>query len=454
MKKVFIGCGAGFAGDRFDAAFPVVETLKNCDGPRYLIYEVLAERTLAISQMVRRNNPAFGYSPYLDQYLEPIIDKVKANKIKIVTNMGAANTLEAARRVHAIAIEKGVFDLKVAIVDGDDLLSKYSLNFFHKQPIIEGLGIQGEEIVAANVYLGALPIVKALDLGVDIVLVGRTTDVALTLGPLMYEFQWAWDDWNKIAQGTLAGHLLECGGQVTGAYFSDPGFKDVPNLAKLGFPIAEICETGEVVITKPKNTGGLVNKATIIEQALYEIHNPKKYLTADVTLDITEVNIEEVGKNRMKISGAKGLPPPPTLKATISLNGGWLGEAEITYAGPNALARAEQAASIVSLRCKILGIKERVRVDIHGMNGVYDDDFGSQRQKVLWPKDGEYRVRAAVRSEFRYVAQSVSDEILSLYCSGPAAGGGVRQLITEQIRTASILIDRKRAMSNVQVLNI
>ena len=277
--------------------------------------------------------------------------------------------------------------------------------------------------------------------------------MALTLGPLMHEFQWAWDDWNKIAQGTLAGHLLECGGQVTGAYFSDPGFKDVPNLAELGFPIAEIWETGDVVITKPENTGGLVNKATIMEQALYEIHDPKYYLTADVILDITRVNVEEIGENRVKLIGAKGLPPPPTLKATISLNGGWLGEAEITYAGPNALSRAEQAASIVRRRCEFLGVKEHVRIDIHGMDGVYDDDYGSQRQKFLWPKDGEYRVRAAVRSEFRDVAQRVSDEILSLYCSGPAAGGGVRQLISEQIRTASILIDRKRVMSNVKVLN-
>ena len=454
LKKVFVGCGAGFAGDRFDAATPVVETLAHCDGPRYLIYEVLAERSLAIAQMARRVASETGYSPYLEQYLEPILTKVKDNNIRIVTNMGAANPIDAAQRVHEIAKNNMIHDLKVSIVSGDNLLAEHSVESIREKKTIEGISIQDREIIAANAYLGAAPIVEALAHGADVVLVGRTTDVALTLGPLMHEFEWSWDDWSRLAQGTLAGHLLECGGQVTGAYFADPGFKDVPNLAEVGFPIAEINESGEIVITKANKTGGLVNKATVIEQALYEIHDPEHYLSTDVTLDLTQMIIEEVAENRVRVTGANGTPPPLKLKATISVYGGWLGEGEITYAGSNALARAELAASIIRKRCQLIGIQDPVRVDIHGARSVYDNDIGSQRQKRLLPRDGEYRVRAAVRSDKSEIAQRVSDEVLSLYCSGPAAGGGVRQAVSEQIRTASILIDREWVMPYVKALRV
>lgn len=454
MGSVFIGCGAGFSGDRFDAASPVIASLGNVNGPRYLIFEVLAERTLALAQKTRRSFPNKGYSPYLERYLNPILEEVKASGIKIVTNMGAANSLEAAKCVKKIANEKNIKNLRIAIVNGDDLLPIYSKQYIRSQPVIEGVVIGGEDIIAANAYLGAAPIAKALSLGVDMVLVGRTTDAALTLGPLMYEFNWSWDDWDRIAQGTLAGHLLECGAQITGAYFADPGFKNVPGLEEVGFPIAEINEIGDIVITKANNTGGLVDRKTVIEQMLYEIHDPENYLSADVTLDLTRVSVEDIGKDRVFISGAKGTPPPPTLKATISIDGGWISEAEITYAGLNSLARAEMAASIVRRRCQIIGIQEIVRVDIFGTNSVFDNNTSDRRNKTNFPPSGEYRVRAAVRSGNREISQLVSDEVLSLYCSGPAGGGGVRQLIDEQIRTASILVEREEVMKNVEVLEV
>ncbi len=450
MTKVFVGCGAGFAGDRFDAAGPVVETLARCDGERFLIFEVLAERTLAIAQRLRGHEPDGGYSPYLDHYLEPILAKAKAAGVRIVTNAGAANPLGAAKRVHAIAAEQGIEGLRVAAVSGDDLLAVHDVETIRDQPTIEGLSLADREIVAANAYLGARPIADALALAADVVLVGRTTDAALTLGPLLHVFGWAGDDWDRLAQGTLAGHLLECGAQVTGAYFADPGFKDVPDLAEVGFPIAEIDASGDIVITKADNTGGLVSRATVIEQVLYEIHDPTAYLTPDVTLDLGNVSVEEAGPNRVRLTGAAGKPPPPTLKATVSVDGGWLGEGEITYAGPNALARAELAASVVRRRCQILGIQEALRVDIHGAGGVHDNDMGSRRAMQDLPKDGEYRLRAAVRSRDREVAQRVSDEVLSLYCSGPAAGAGVRQSVGEQVSTASILIDREMVLPHVR----
>jgi hypothetical protein len=454
MKKVYIGCGAGFSGDRFDASGPVVDTLAGCDGPRYLIFEVLAERTLAIAQRLRRNNPEAGYSPYLDHYIEPVLAKAKAAGVRIVSNLGAANPMGAARRVLAIAADLGLDGLRVAVVSGDDLLAVHTVESIRARPTIEGIGLADREIVAANAYLGARPIADALALDVDVVLVGRTTDAALVLGPLIHEFDWAEDDWDRLAQGTMAGHLLECGGQVTGAYFADPGFKDVPDLAEVGFPIAEVEEDGSLIITKANNTGGLVSKATVIEQALYEIHDPSAYLTPDVVLDMSGLEVEEVGPDQVRVTGAVGTPPPPTLKVTVSTDGGWLGEGEITYAGPNALARAEQAAAVIRRRCQILGIQEPVRVDIFGTGSVHDNDMGSKRAQVVLPVDGEYRVRAAVRSLEEKTARQVSDEVLSLYCSGPAAGGGVRQYVTEHVSTASILIERDQVLPHVKVQEV
>ncbi len=454
MNSVFIGCGAGFSGDRFDAASPVISSLGSVNGPRYLIYEVLAERTLAIAQKTRRSFPNKGYSPYLERYLAPILGEVMAAGIKIVTNMGAANPLEAARHVKKIANDKNIENLRIAIVNGDDLLPIYSEQYIRSQPIIEGVRIGDEEIIAANAYLGAAPIAEALSLGVNIVLVGRTTDAALTLGPLIHEFGWSYDDWDRLAQGTLAGHFLECGAQITGAYFADPGFKNVKGLEEVGFPIAEISEIGDIVITKANNTGGLVDRKTVIEQMLYEIHDPENYLSADVTLDLSRVSVEDVGKDRVLVSGAKGSSPPLTLKATISIDGGWISEAEITYAGPNSLARAEMAASIIRKRCQIIGVQEIVRVDIFGTDSVFDNDNSKRRKKINFTSYGEYRVRAAVRSGNRDICQLVSDEVLSLYCSGPAGGGGVRQFIDEQVRTASILVEREEVMKNVEVLEV
>jgi hypothetical protein len=451
MPKVFIGCGAGFSGDRFDAAVPVVDTLAKRDGARFLIFEVLAERTLAIAQRLRIADPDAGYSPYLDHYIEPILKKVKENQIRIVSNLGAANPVSAAKRVHTIAKKLGIKDLKVAVVLGDDLSGVYSADEIRKLPTMEGISVGDRDIIAANVYLGARPIAEALALDVDVVLVGRSTDAALTLGPLIHVHGWNENDWDLLAQGTIAGHLLECGGQVTGAYFADPGFKDVPNLAEVGFPIAEIEANGDLIITKADNTGGLVSKATVTEQILYEVHDPGNYLTPDVTLDVMSVELEEVAPNRVRLTGAKGKPPPPTLKVTVSVDGGWLGEGEITYAGPNALARAELAASIIRRRSQILGIQEPLRVDIIGTGAVHDNDMSAKRVRKKFSQNGEYRVRAAIRSVDQKTAQKISDEVQSLYCSGPAAGGGVRQYVSHQVSTASVLISPEKVMSSVFV---
>ena len=449
MSKVNIGCGAGFAGDRFDAAVPIVAALARMKGERFLIYEVLAERTLAIAQRLKREHPDRGYSPFLDIYLPLVLAACHRHGIRIVTNMGAANPLGAARRVHALARELGIHGLKVAAVTGDDLLASMTEAEIRREPIIEGIALDDRPLVAANAYLGARPVADALATGADVVLVGRTTDAALSLGPLMHVHGWKANDLDRLAQGTVCGHLLECGAQVSGAYFPDPGFKDVPDLDRVGFPIAEVEADGSLVITKPPGTGGLVSRATVIEQLLYEVHDPHNYLTPDVVLDLGEVEVEEVGPNRVRVQGARGKPPPATLKATVCVDAGWLGEGEISYAGPNALARAQLAASVLRARCRAIGIDDPVRVEVLGTEAIFDGNSAARRPRLAPSAGGEYRVRAAVRSTKRKVAQQVSDEVLSLYCSGPAGGAGVRQHISPQVSTASILIDRARVHAQV-----
>ena len=254
MKTVHIGCGAGFSGDRFDAALPILEDMKSRKGPCYLVYEVLAERTLALAQVQRRKNPILGCSPYLENYLRLSLAQAHAQNVRIVSNLGAAHaTLKLAH-------ELGLKGIKIAVVTGDDLLTTHAPDKLRSFETMEGIAIPDQPLVAANAYLGARPIAQALATDTDIVLVGRTTDSALFLGPLIHEFGWAEDAFDHLAAGTICGHLLECGGQVSGTYFADPGFKDVPDLANAGFPIAEMNADGKLTITKPSNTGGMVSQ--------------------------------------------------------------------------------------------------------------------------------------------------------------------------------------------------
>lgn len=451
-KTVHIGCGAGFSGDRVDASIPVVASLAKREGPRYLIFETLAERTLALAQKHRRKDPDHGYSPFLEPYITPILKQCHDAGIRIVSNFGAANPAGGARKIAEIAREVGCPSLRIAIVEGDDLFQVLSENDIREIPTIEGLEIGDNEVVAANAYLGARPIAQALAEGADVVVVGRCTDPALVLGPLVHEFGWAEDDWERLAAGTMAGHLLECGGQVTGAYFADPGYKDVPDLARVGFPIAEVEEDGSLVVTKADNTGGLVSAQTVKEQLLYEIHDPANYFTADVILDITQVKVDEIGPDRVRLQGARGKPRPQTLKATVSIDGGWMGEAEMSYAGPNALKRAQLAVDVLKQRCRDIGTNCPVRFDILGTVSVHDGDGGGAAARAAWPEDGDYRIRVASRGHDKAGIERINQEMLSLYCSGPAAGGGFRQNLTDQVHTASILVDRNVVVTRVTMM--
>ena len=448
-KKVYIGCGAGFAGDRFDASIPIVKQLVNVNAPKYLIFEVLAERTLALAQQLRNKNSEEGYSPFLDSYINPIIEDCLENNIKIVSNIGAANPMGAAKRILEIAEKQKIRKPKIGVVIGDDLLAYMSNSEILESPTMEGLDFSNNEITAANVYLGAQPIADALEKGADIVIVGRSVDSALVLGPLIYEYKWKPNELNLMASGTICGHLLECGAQVTGAYFADPGYKDVPDLANVGFPIAEVNADGSFVITKPDRTGGLVDKATVTEQLLYETHDPSSYLVPDVTADMSALSLENDGVNRILVKGANGKEPPKQLKATICCDNGFMGEAEISYAGLNALARARLAGDVIDQRIQKIGLQGQMRIEIIGAGSVhYSID---ETSSYNLPNDGDYRVRTSAIYPHREQAQQMVDEVISLYCCGPSAGGGGRAYVTPQTSTASILVDREIVDPNVQV---
>lgn len=448
-KQVYIASGAGFSGDRFDAAVPLVQRLSDIDAPRYLIFEVLAERTIAVAHKLKQKNPDAGYSPYLEHYLRPILKQAVETGITIISNLGAANPAAAATQIHRLSAELGIAQPKIAVVTGDDVVHLLDEQTLTNAPVLEGNSVRPEHILSANAYLGARPVAQALSFQPDIVIVGRTTDSALVLGPLIHEFGWAEDAYDHLAAGTICGHLLECGAQLSGAYFADPGFKDVPHLDRVGFPFATVSANGHFTLSKPQHTGGMVTRATVTEQLLYEMHDPACYIVPDVIADVTQLQLEERGKDEVRVSGIKGHPPPPDLKVTICMEAGYLAEAEMSYNGPNGYARASLAAEIVRNRLSQSELAQDLRVDIIGAHSTLDGGVPDKttalshtQQPLSLPFDGDYRVRLALLSDDRDSAQLVYDELQSLYCSGPAAGGGFRGSVTEQLSSASVLLPK------------
>lgn len=434
MKSIRIGGGAGFSGDRIEPAVELVE--HGCID--YLIFECLAERTIAVAQQAKLADPLKGFDPLLAERMRAVLPGCTARGIKIVTNMGAANPLSAAGEVRAIAKSLGLPSLRIVAVTGDDVHA-WACGDGYVQVANTAPGLGGScDIVSANAYLGASPIAEALAIGADVVITGRVADPALTLGPLIHEFGWGLEDWDRLAQGTLAGHLLECAGQVTGGYFADPGFKDVAALARLGFPIGEVGEDGSVTITKVPGSGGLVSAATCTEQLLYEIHDPSAYLTPDVVADFSRVQINDAGYDRVHVHGAIGRQRPDSLKVSVGYRDGFTGEGQISYAGPGALTRARLAAAIVAERFNLTGMElQETRYDMIGVDSVLG--HGSAPAGYEPP---EVRLRVVGRTRSRANAVRVGDEVEALYTCGPASGGGVTKSTREVIAIASAQIPR------------
>lgn len=451
-RDVFrIGNGAGFSGDRVDAPGPVVDTLIAAGGPAALFFEVLGERTVALAQLERRRDPTRGYEPMLERLLQPILAKCAHHRIPIIGNFGAANPPAAAALIARLARAQGLPRLRIATVFGDDVREAIALDTAEVYEADEALPARAEAMIAANAYLGAWPVVEALRAGADVVVCGRIADPALALAPLAHHFGWAADDWDRLAIGGTAGHLLECGSQVTGGVFYDPGYKDIPDPANIGFPIAEVDADGGLVITKAENTGGLVDLRTVKEQLLYEVHDPASYITPDVVLDFTGITLEQVGPDRVAVRGMRGRPAPERLKVTVSFEGGFLGEGEFSLAGPNALARARLAGEVLRERLHRRGLDVRARVDLIGIASVHDSDAGALWHDYAGPDPEDIRVRLAVAGAVQDDVDQATREVLAMLCCGPAGSGGARWRTTPRIHTKSYLLPRAAVPASVQV---
>lgn len=436
MKDIIrIGAGAGYSGDRIE---PAVELAEH-GALDYLVFECLAERTIAIAQQARRNDPDAGYDPLLEARLRAVLPVAAKNGVRIISNLGAANPRAAALKTAKIARELGLHGLKIAAVTGDDVLDTVLRSNLRFEETGDEVSAYADRIVSANAYLGAAPIVAALAAGADIVLTGRVADPSLFTAPLIHAFGWRMDDWNTLGQATVVGHLLECAGQVTGGYFADPGRKNVDDLARLGFPIGEVSADGTVVVTKVPHAGGCVTEATCKEQLLYEIHDPARYFQPDVVADFTQVRIAQQAKDRVRVTGGCGHARTATLKTSVAYVDGYIGEGQISYGGPGAVARARLALDIVRDRLAITGVDtSELRFDLIGVNALYGDALAARHDEPF-----EVRVRVAGRTSDAKEAARIGNEVETLYTNGPAGGGGVTKATREVIAVQSVLLERE-----------
>ena len=429
-----IGAGAGFSGDRLEPAVVLAER----GGIRYLVLECLGERTVALAQLRRRRDSTRGYDPLLERRIELLLPLLKRLGVRLITNMGAANPVAAADAIIAIARAQKA-PIRVAVVTGDDVLARIEpdeLTLESRTPIVEY-----GELVSANAYLGVAALLPALQSGADIIITGRVADPSLFVAPMAHEYGWQLDDFDRLARGTSVGHLLECGGQVCGGYYAEPGRKDVPDMAHLGFPYADVDSDGNATLGKVEGTGGCITLATAKEQLLYEVTDPFGYVTPDVVADFSTVTLRETGPNRVDVRGAISKGRPPKLKVSVGYLAGYVGEGEISYGGANAMGRARLAGEIIRQR---LG-KEfpEMRIDLIGSTSLHGRSFDSLEQPY------EIRLRVAARAPTPERAMIVGEEVEALYTNGPAGGGGTRKYVQEQIGIVSTLIEREQVSTKV-----
>jgi hypothetical protein len=458
-NKIRIGCGAGFSGDRIEPAVILAEKGKL----DYLVLECLAERTIALAQKRKMADPSRGYDPLLERRIETLLPHLVKNNIRLITNMGAANPIEGARRIKEIAQKQGL-KIKVAAVIGDDVIENLGLannlhcgdnfsifgneNFAleliakHQSPVTN----HQSPIVSANAYLGVEGILEALQANAQIIITGRVADPSLFLAPMIHEFGWKTDDYDLLGKGTVIGHLMECGGHITGGYFADPIMKPVENMENLGYPFADVFADGSAIIGKIEGTGGVINLQTAKEQLLYEVINPNEYFTPDVVADFTSVKLEEIDKNKINITGGGGKTKPETYKVSVGYKAFWLGEGEISYAGPAAFERAKLAGEIIQKRLKAQF--EEIKIDYIGVNSTFGNKWLSEAEATI----SEVRLRIAAKTQSQADAALVCEEVEALYTNGPAGGGGVRKYVNEVIGIASVLVDRNTVLAQISLI--
>ena len=418
-KQIRIASGQGFWGDLPSA--PVDQVRK---GPiDYLVMDYLAEVTMSIMQKQRRKDPSLGYARDLVQLMEEILPDCVSKSVKVITNGGGVNPESCAEAILEAAKRRNIRSLAVGVVLGDDILSRIDelqaqgielKNMETDEPLA---GVR-DRLESANVYFGASPIVEALRQGADIVVTGRTTDTGLTLAPMIHEFGWAADDWDRLAAGTVAGHILECGGQASGGNYS-ADWQSVPDLAHIGFPIAEASPDGSIVITKHQGTGGLVTLESVKEQLVYEIGDPTRYITPDCIADFTSIRLEHEGPERVRMSGVRGSPATPTYKVSMSYRDGYTAVGTLTYSWPSALAKAQRADEILRARLADLTLPfEEIRTEFLG----YSSSHGPLAEAL--PEVNEVVLRVGVRSKDRCAVERFGQELIPLVLTGPPSVTG------------------------------
>ncbi len=431
-----IGAGASYAGDRVEPATDLAAR----GSLDYLVYETLAERTIALANIERAKDPELGYNELLEDRLIAALPHCKAHGTRVVTSMGAANPLAAQRKTLELIGRLGLCAIKVAAVIGDDVLDYCLANAQSLRVMETGIPLSElkGEIVSANAYLGADNIVAALDQGADIVITGRVADCSLFLAPMIHEFGWSQEDWETLGKGQIAADMVECGANVSGGFFADPGYKEVAALHDLGYPILEVSADGSSIVSKLEGTGGAITRATCLEQMLYEIHDPAEYITPDVVVDFTTVRLDEVGPDRVRISGGAGRPKPVELKVSVGIKEGWIGEAEITYAGIGCVERARLAENVVRERLRIGSVElQELRVDYIGIDSLHGPQSLPAEHAPY-----EVRLRFAGRSNDRKNAVKLGNEVETLVGKGPSASSLPRKSVREVVAIYSCLIPR------------
>jgi len=450
-KVVRLGAGMAFWGD---SVRPAIEMVERGDID-YLCCDHLAELTMSILAKQRAANPERGYTRDVIDLLRGALPACVEKGVKVVTNAGGANPRAAARAIRALADELGLPGVRIAVVLGDDLedriddLDRAGVSFDNLDTGAE-LDTVRDRLTHAAVYTGCEGIVEALDLGADIVVCGRVTDIALYLGPLVHEFGWSLDDWERLGMATVVAHAIECGGQATGGLYAG-GWADVDGLETLGYPIAEVSEDGTAVLTKTPGSGGEVSIGTVSEQLVYEILDPGSYLTADVTADFTNVTLEEVGPDRVRITGGTGRERPATLKVNMGYRAGFVGEAQFTYTWPDAYAKAQRGLAF--LRKRLERADFRYTEDIVEYPG-HTSMWGSRVPAPDDPDLLELVVRYAARCPDATEARKVFTESVPLYNNGPAgvAGVGTRPPLKELYAIWPCLVPREHVVQRVEML--
>jgi hypothetical protein len=412
---VRIGCATAWSGDQFAPATVLVER-GDID---YIFFESMSEATMSLAQVRLAEDPSKpGYDPFLGARLRPIMRACRERSVTIVSNQGWLDPKAAAEEVARLAREEGLSGVKIAAVVSNALMPELACSELRLLETNELVTDRWEAVVSAEAYLGAWEIAQALDDGADIVITSRVTDASLVLGPLIHEFGWGRQDWDKLGRGVVIGHLLECAGQVSGGNFADPGYKSVDGLIDLGHPIADVDED-TAIITKPDGTGGLVSMETCKEQLLYEVGNPARYLNPDVTADFTSVSFESAGPDRVRVIGGSGGPPPETLKVLVGIREGFFSEEMMLFAGPGALERAKVAEDVVTERLEQLDFRaDALRCDYVGVNAVH--------REATPPSQGdsyEVALRIAARAESADEIRKLGDAVAPMAVSGPTGIG-------------------------------